>query len=89
MSESEMAFLVLRAPALLSENKPERDRLLTDISRRLGVEDEPDLATITNVAAEGTDMAARFPVSQEELRDGVAPIWDSRMSELFLIPDPS
>jgi hypothetical protein len=89
MSESEMAFLVLRAPALLSENKPERDRLLTDISRRLGVEDEPDLATITNVAAEATGMAARFPVSQQELRDAVAPIWDSRMSELFLIPDPN
>lgn len=89
MNETETAFLVLRVQALLSENEIERDRLLNEISRRLGVEGECDLATITNLAAEGTDTAARFPVSQDGLRDAIRPIWTSRMGELFLIPGSS
>jgi hypothetical protein len=89
MVETDIAFLMLRAPALLPENQAERDRLLADIARQLNVENEIDLTTITNVAAEGTDTAARFPVSQEALRDGVKAIWNSQMAELFLVPDPS
>lgn len=88
MTESQTAFLVLRAPALLPENQGKRDRLLGDIARQLGVENECDLVTITNIAAEGTDTAARFPVSQETLRDGISPSWDSHMAELFLMPGP-
>jgi len=89
MHSTDTAYLVLRTPALSSENEEERDRRLADIARRLGVEGECELVTITNLAAEGTDTAAHFPVSQEALRDSVGPIWDSRMSELFLIPDPT
>jgi hypothetical protein len=90
MIEMDSAFLVLRAPALLPKNQAERERLLADIARQLDVEGEVDLATITNVGAEGTDTAARFPVSQEaicELARG--PLWNSRMAELFLAPNPS
>lgn len=87
-TETQTAFLVLRAPALLPENRDERDHLLGEISRQLDVQGECDLVTITNLAAAGTDTAARFPVSQEALRDGIGPVWDSRMAELFLMPDP-
>ncbi len=90
MIEMDSAFIVLRAPALFSENKAERDRLLTDIARQLGAEGGVDLTTITNIGSEGTDIAARFPVSQEavcELARG--PLWNSRMAKLFLAPDPS
>jgi hypothetical protein len=83
-----MAYLVLRAAALLPENQEKRDRLLSDIGRQLGVEDEWDLVTITNIATEGTDQAVRFPISQQALRDSVAS-WDSHMADLFLIPNPS
>jgi hypothetical protein len=90
MAEAETAFLALRASALLPENQAERDRLLADIAQRLGVDGEVDLAKITNTAAEGTDTAARFPVSQAALC-GIAssPFWNAQMVELFLAPDPS
>jgi len=82
------AFLVLRTPALLQENQANRDRLLTDVARQLGIEGEVDLTTITNIAAEGTDTAARFPVSQDTLNAAAGSIDDSTaMASLFLIPD--
>lgn len=90
MVETDTAFLVLRAPALLPENQAERDRLLGAIARQLGVEDEIDLTTITNVAAEGTDTAARFPVSQSALNAAAKnPDWSTRISTLFVVPNPS
>lgn len=90
MAETNTAFLLLRAPALLSGNQAERDRLLADLARQLGVENEVDLTTITNRAAEGTDTAARFPVSQSAL-SAVAnsPDWSARVSALFVVPDPN
>lgn len=89
VANPQTAFLVLRAAALLPENQERRDRLLGHIGQQLGIGDEWDLVTITNIAAEGMDTAARFPISQQELRDGVDSSWDSRMADLFLIPDPS
>ena len=89
MAETETAFLLLRTPALLPENKAERDRLLADVARQLGVEGEFDLTTVTSTAAEGTDTAARFPVSQDALREVArGPLWDARMAALFLAPEP-
>ena len=66
MADTDTAFLVLRAPALLPENQAERDRLLGDIAEHLGAGGEVDLTTITNASAEGTGTAARFPVSQAD-----------------------
>jgi len=86
--ETDTAFLVLRAPALLQENQADRDRLLAYVARQLGVEGEVDLTTITNIAAEGTDTAARFPVSQNTLNAVAGSVDDSTaMASLFLIPD--
>lgn len=84
MADTNTAFLVLRASALLPENQSERDRLLDDLARRLGVEGEVDLTTITNVSAEGTDTAARFPVSQQALN---AAAGDPKLAALFITPD--
>jgi hypothetical protein len=81
---------MLRAPALRPENQAGRDRLLADIAQQLGVDGEVDLTKITNTAAEGTDTAARFPVSQAALCEvSRSPFWNSQMAELFLAPDPS
>jgi hypothetical protein len=88
MTESQMAFLILRMPALLPENHDKRDRLLGDIARQLGVETEFDFAVTTSIAVDGTATAARFPVSQEAFRDAISPIWDSHMAELFSMPSP-
>jgi hypothetical protein len=91
MANIDTAFLLLRAPALLPENQSERDRLLGEIAGQLGVDSgEVDLTTITNTAAEGTATAARFPVSQDALSEFArGPLWDSRVADLFLAPDPS
>jgi hypothetical protein len=90
MVETDTAFLVLRAPALLAEHQTEREDLLTGIADQLGVAGEVDLTTITNVAAEGTDTAARFPVSQSALSAAAnSPDWSSRVSALFVVPDPA
>ncbi len=78
------ALLLLRAPALLPENQAKRDRLLDDLARQLGVEGEVDLTTITNVSAEGTDTAARFPVSQQALN---AVAGDPKLAALFIVPE--
>ena len=86
MADIDTAFLVLRAPALLPENQAKRDRLLADLARQLGVEGEVDLTTITNTSAEGTDTAARFPVSQQVLSDAAG---DPDLAELFIVPDPN
>jgi hypothetical protein len=84
VADIETAFLVLRAPALLPENQVKRDRLLGDLARQLGVEGEVDLTTITNVSVEGTDTAARFPVSQRALN---AVAGDAEMTALFIAPE--
>jgi hypothetical protein len=90
VTEADTAFLVLRASALLPENQAERDRLLGEIAEQLGVGGEVDLTTITNVSAEGTDTAARFPVSQQVLNAAAGePTWNSRVAELFLAPEPA
>ncbi|HXS47158.1 MAG TPA: hypothetical protein VN756_06815 [Solirubrobacterales bacterium] len=86
MADVNPAFLVLKAAALAPENQVERDRLLADLAERLNVVGEVDLVTITNTASEGTNMAARFPVSQSALKD-VAD--DAELDALFITPDPS
>jgi len=85
VADTDTAFLVLRAPALLPENQAERDRLLDDLAGQLGVAGEVDLTTITNVSAEGTDTAARFPVSQQALNAAAA--GDPRVAALFIAPE--
>jgi hypothetical protein len=90
MAETDTAFLVLRAAALLPENQAERDRLLGEIAEQLGVGGEVDLVTITNVSAEGTETAARLPVSQQALNAvSGEPLWNARVAELFLAPEPA
>jgi hypothetical protein len=86
VADTDTAFLVLRAPTLLPENQAERDRLLDDLARQLGVEGEVDLTKVTNVSAEGTDMAARFPVSQQALN---AVAGSHKLAALFIVPEPN
>jgi hypothetical protein len=88
-AEPQTAYLVLRAAALLPENHERRDRLLNDVGRQLGVGNEWDLVAITNIAAEGTGTAARFPTSQQALCDGISSSWESQMADLFVVPKPS
>lgn len=86
VADTETAFLVLKASALEPENQPERDRLLADLAERLDVVGEVELTTITNTASEGTDTAARFPVSQQALSEAIG---GRDLSALFITPDPS
>jgi len=90
MTESQTAFLVLRAPALLPDNQAERHRLLASIAKQLDIEPaEVELTTITNIAAEGADQAARFPVPQASLADAAREVgWGQHMEMMFLMPDP-
>jgi hypothetical protein len=71
---------------MLPENHAERDRLVDDLARQLGVEGEVDLTKITNVSAEGTDIAARFPVSQQTLN---AVAGGPKLAALFIAPEPN
>jgi hypothetical protein len=86
VADTDTAFLVLRASALLPENQAKRDQQLANLARDLAVEGEVELTTISNISAEGTDTAARFPVSQQALSDAAGGL---DLAELFVVPDPN
>jgi hypothetical protein len=87
-NEHESAILNIRQVAL--ENEADAARLVEELAAELGVEGAWERAQITNVGAEGTDRAIRFPtVSQSALTATVdASPNRERIAHYFLVPTP-
>lgn len=85
-NEHESAILNIRQVAL--ENEADAARLVEELATELGVEGAWERAQITNVGAEGTDQAIRFPtVSQAALKAAVDASPNSdQIARYFLVP---
>ena len=85
-NEYEFAVLNIRQAAL--ENKAEAARLVEELAAELGIEGAWERTEITNLVAEGTGEAIRFPaVSQAALKAAIdgGPNCE-RIARYFLVP---
>jgi hypothetical protein len=85
-NEYEFAVLNIRQAAL--ENEADAARLVEELAAELGIEGAWERTEITNLGAEGTDEAIRFPaVSQAALKAAVdgSPNCE-KVARYFLVP---
>ena len=87
-NEHESAILCIRQVAL--ENGADAAGLVEELAADLGAEDAWERSRITNVGAEGTEQAIRFPtLSQAALKVAVdASPNRERIAHYFVIPIP-
>jgi hypothetical protein len=87
-NDYEFAILNIRQAAL--ENEAEAARLIEGLAAELGIEGTWERAEITNLGAEGTEEAIRFPaVSQATLKAAVdASPNCEQVGRYFLVPVP-
>jgi hypothetical protein len=85
---NEHDFAILNIRQVAFENEADAARLVEELAAELGIEGAWERTQITNVGAEGTDQAIRFPtVSQAALTAAADASPNSeRIAHYFLAP---